>query len=71
MVVDGKARQVEIVDTASTQYNPLDMGYNVNNGFFLTYSVTKLKTLQELEWIIGEIERFRERPLVCTGNWLA
>lgn len=71
--IDGKALQVEILDTAGQdEYTPLRETFmHTGDGFLLVYSITDDQTLEELRSIreqILRVHRDRKVPMVVVGN---
>jgi len=71
--VDGKALQVEILDTAGQdEYTPLRETFmHTGDGFLLVYSITDDQTLEELKEIrqqILRVHRDKKVPMVVIGN---
>jgi GTPase KRas len=59
MEIDGKALQVEILDTAGQdEYTPLRETFmHTGDGFLLVYSITDDQTLEDLRQIYQQIQR--------------
>jgi small GTP-binding protein len=73
MDIDGKALQVEILDTAGQdEYTPLRETFmHTGDGFLLVYSIVDDQTLEELKAIreqILRVHRDRKVPMVVIGN---
>lgn len=73
MDFDGKALQVEILDTAGQdEYTPLRETFmHTGDGFLLVYSIIDDQTLEELREIreqILRVHRDRKVPMVVIGN---
>ena len=72
--VDGKARHVEILDTAGQdEYAPLRQTFmNTGNAFVLVFDITDDATFEELEPIKTEIikahPRIKQLPFLVVGN---
>lgn len=71
--IDGKALQVEILDTAGQdEYRPLRETFmHTGDGFLLVYSITDDQTFEELRSIreqILRVHRDRKVPMVIVGN---
>jgi len=71
--IDGKALQVEILDTAGQdEYTPLRETFmHTGDGFLLVYSITDDQTFEELRGIreqILRVHRDRKVPMVIVGN---
>lgn len=71
--IDGKALQVEILDTAGQdEYTPLRETFmHTGDGFLLVYSIVDDQTLEELRSIREQILRVhkdRKVPMVVVGN---
>lgn len=71
--IDGKAMQVEILDTAGQdEYTPLRETFmHTGDGFMLVYSITDDQTLEELRSIrdqILRVHRNKKIPMVVIGN---
>jgi len=71
--IDGKALQIEILDTAGQDdYTPLRETFmHTGDGFLLVYSITDDQTLEELREIkdqITRVHRDRKVPIVVLGN---
>ncbi len=71
--IDGKALQVEILDTAGQdEYTPLRETFmHTGDGFLLVYSIVDDQTLEELRSIreqILRVHRDRKVPMVVVGN---
>jgi len=71
--VDGKALQLEILDTAGQdEYTPLRETFmHTGDGFLLVYSITDDQTLEELKEIrqqILRVHRDKKVPMVVVGN---
>jgi len=71
--IDGKALQVEILDTAGQdEYTPLRETFmHTGDGFMLVYSITDDQTLEELRSIreqILRVHRNKKIPMVVIGN---
>ena len=71
--IDGKALQVEILDTAGQdEYRPLRETFmHTGDGFLLVYSITDDQTFEELRGIreqILRVHRDRKVPMVIVGN---
>lgn len=71
--IDGKALQVEILDTAGQdEYTPLRETFmHTGDGFLLVYSIVDDQTLEELREIreqILRVHRDRKVPMVVVGN---
>lgn len=71
--IDGKALQVEILDTAGQdEYTPLRETFmHTGDGFLLVYSIVDDQTLEELKAIreqILRVHRDRKVPMVVIGN---
>lgn len=71
--IDGKALQVEILDTAGQDaYTPLRETFmHTGDGFMLVYSVVDDQTLEELRDIreqILRVHRDRKVPILIVGN---
>ena len=71
--IDGKARQVEILDTAGQdEYRPLRETFmHTGDGFLLVYSITDDQTFEELRGIreqILRVHRDRKVPIVIVGD---
>jgi len=71
--IDGKALQVEILDTAGQdEYTPLRETFmHTGDGFLLVYSIVDDQTLEELKAIreqILRVHRDRKVPIVVVGN---
>lgn len=71
--IDGKAIQVEILDTAGQdEYTPLRETFmHTGDGFMLVYSITDDQTLEELRSIreqILRVHRNKKIPIVVIGN---
>ena len=65
--INGKALQVEILDTAGqAEYTPLRETFmHTGDGFLLIYSITDDQTLEDLREIREQILRVHPRPDVC------
>mmetsp|Transcript_3518 Transcript_3518/g.5481 ORF Transcript_3518/g.5481 Transcript_3518/m.5481 type:complete len:218 (+) Transcript_3518:91-744(+) len=73
--IDGKALQVEILDTAGqAEYTPLRETFmHTGDGFLLIYSITDDQTLEDLREIREQILRVhtnQDVPMVVVGNKL-
>jgi len=73
--IDGKALQVEILDTAGQDaYTPLRETFmHTGDGFLLVYSITDDQTLEDLRGIreqILRVHRDHKVPMVVVGNKL-
>ena len=71
--IDGKALQVEILDTAGQdEYTPLRETFmHTGDGFMLVYSVVDDQTLEELRSIreqILRVHRDKKVPMIVVGN---
>mmetsp|Transcript_27974 Transcript_27974/g.38531 ORF Transcript_27974/g.38531 Transcript_27974/m.38531 type:complete len:239 (-) Transcript_27974:1339-2055(-) len=71
--IDGKALQVEILDTAGQdEYTPLRETFmHTGDGFLLVYSIIDDQTLEELKSIreqILKVHRGKKPPMVVVGN---
>eukprot|EP01039_Chlorochromonas_danica_P000600 gene600-648_t len=71
--IDGKALQVEILDTAGQdEYTPLRETFmHTGDGFLLVYSIVDDQTLEELKSIreqILRVHRDKKVPMVVIGN---
>lgn len=71
--IDGKALQVEILDTAGQdEYTPLRETFmHTGDGFLLVYSIVDDQTLEELKAIreqILRVHRDKKVPMVVIGN---
>ncbi len=64
--IDGRALQVEILDTAGqAEYTPLRETFmHTGDGFLLTYSITDDQTFEELGEIREQILRVHKNPNV-------
>ena len=65
--IDGKALNVEILDTAGQdEYTPLRETFmGSGDGYLLVYSITDDQTLEELDGIRDQILRFHANKKVC------
>lgn len=75
MDIDGKALQVEILDTAGQdEYTPLRETFmHTGDGFLLVYSITDDQTFEELQGIREQILRVHPNgkvPMIVIGNKL-
>lgn len=73
--IDGKALQIEILDTAGQdEYTPLRETFmHTGDGFLLVYSITDDQTFEELNGIREQILRVhpnRKVPMLVVGNKL-
>lgn len=71
--IEGKAMQVEILDTAGQdEYTPLRETFmHTGDGFLLVYSITDDQTLEELRSIreqVLRVHRNKKVPMVVIGN---
>lgn len=71
--IDGKALQVEILDTAGQdEYTPLRETFmHTGDGFMLVYSIVDDQTLEELRSIreqILRVHRDKKVPMIVVGN---
>lgn len=69
--IDGRALQVEILDTAGQkEYNPLRETFmHTGDGFLLIYSITDDQTLEELRDIREQISRVHPNKRVRDLLW--
>jgi Ras-related protein Rap-1B len=67
--IDGRALQVEILDTAGQkEYSPLRETFmHTGDGFLLIYSITDDQTLEELRDIKEQISRVHPNQRVSEG----